>query len=404
MLRLIVCAVVWVLIACARPSPPPGGEEDRLPPRVMATTPEARTVDPEFTGPVVIRFDETLSEQGIRDAVSVSPQTGEVFVKHDGDVLEVRIAGEWRANTVYRIVVEPVLRDRFNNTRRDPVDLVFSTGPEIPETALAGVVTDRLTGRPAAARVEAIHLPDSTVYVSRAAEDGVFAFRFIPTGEYLLRAFEDQNRNRELNDFERRDALPITLQAADTTLASLALLATDTTPARVARAEALDSLHVVIAFDDYFPPDAPPARDMVQIYHLPDSMQIGLVATHTRSVFDEARRTEAPALVPDSTLPDSVAAEALPPELRPGAQPRAARPSSADTTARPVLPTREIVAELAQPLRPGERYRVIVRDATNIAGLPGGGGTATFQAPQRPTAPPPAAPDSVPADTTRNRR
>jgi hypothetical protein len=147
--RLVAAAtIIAAMNACARAMPPPGGEPDQSPPQVVATTPEQLSVVDPFDGAVVFEFDERLSERNIEGAVIVSPATGELHVSRNGTELRVSIDGGWRDGVVYRVLLLPGIRDLFNNERRSPVDLVFSTGPAIVNTAFGGLVSDRITGRP----------------------------------------------------------------------------------------------------------------------------------------------------------------------------------------------------------------------------------------------------------------
>ena len=76
------------------------------------------------------------------------------------------MGGGFRPGVVYRVTLQPVVRDMFGNTLRDPFELVFDTGAEPEETAVAGEVWDRITGRGVPdASVQAVG-PDSLVHVS----------------------------------------------------------------------------------------------------------------------------------------------------------------------------------------------------------------------------------------------
>src|SRR5438067_1735903 len=96
--RMLVCSYARHIVisaaalsACAQASAPPGGTPDTDPPRVIKTVPEQGAVVPDFTGPVHIKFDETLSERGPRknEMVSVSPDTGTAEVSRSGDELKI---------------------------------------------------------------------------------------------------------------------------------------------------------------------------------------------------------------------------------------------------------------------------------------------------------------------------
>src|SRR5688572_31826244 len=137
-----VLAVALAIGACAQASGPPGGARDQSPPRIIATVPDTNAVTPNFNGEVVIRFDETLRERGGReeDMVLVCPQTGEVEVERKRREVRVKIAGGWQPGRVYHVTVLPGLQDRHGNPRAQAYELVFSTGPEIQATAIAGLV------------------------------------------------------------------------------------------------------------------------------------------------------------------------------------------------------------------------------------------------------------------------
>src|SRR5690606_10245632 len=104
---------------------------------------------PEFSGPVIFRFDERISERNIENIAIVSPSDGDVSVDRGRSELRISIEGGFQPGRVYRVILLPGVRDLFNNERRAPAELVFSTGPAITETALAGLVVDRITGRAA---------------------------------------------------------------------------------------------------------------------------------------------------------------------------------------------------------------------------------------------------------------
>jgi hypothetical protein len=374
--------IAFVVCACAQAGSPPGGEPDRFEPRIEATTPDTFAVVPNFDGEVVFRFDETLSERGVREdeMVAVSPETGEVDVDRDGNELKIRIDGGWRRGLVYHVTVLPGLQDRHGNRRTQPYELVFSTGPEILRNAIAGLVRDRLTTRAVAnARVVAVNTTDSLAYVTLTDTAGFFALRSLPLGAYRTIAFLDMNRNREVDFSEPRDEKIASLVSAqDTPVVELVVLAPDTTPTRLLRAESRDTTSVRLTFDDFIAPNEPLGNVAIGLWRLPDSTAVRTGNLMLPAEYERIRRA----------LQDTTA-------QRP---PAAAAPTGAPTdTVR--LPTQELVLVPPQPLLPGTRYRISIGGVRNIIGLPNGGGTTTFETPARPRAAPrdttAAPPDSI---------
>jgi hypothetical protein len=149
---------------------------------------------------VRFHFDERISENmaggTLADAVTVSPQSGEVRVSHGGQTITVEVEGGLRSGVVYRVTLLPVVRDLFGNQLRDPFELVFSTGGTPSPTTLAGQVWDRTTGRGLQQALVHARGADSLVHVAAADQDGIFAFRYLPSGSFVVTGFEDQDRNR----------------------------------------------------------------------------------------------------------------------------------------------------------------------------------------------------------------
>lgn len=403
--RILACALLAG--ACAQAAAPPGGDPDRYAPVILSSVPDTNAIVPGFTGPVVFKFDETLSERGVRedDMALVSPETGKVEIQRKGDEVRVEIEGGWQPGRIYHVTVLPGIQDRFGNPRPHAYELVFSTGPEIPSNAVAGLVQDRLTNRAVAnARVRVTSVQDSTMYVTLTDTAGFFAMRSLPFGPYRVTAFLDQNRNREIDYPEALDMKVVSiLTARDTSVVELSVLAPDTTPARLLRAEAADTTSVRIAFDDFIPPDEVFDNVTVSLWQLPDSISVPAegVVMHPRAY--EARVSamrDSAAARADTTKADTTRANAAArrpaPAVRQGMTPTASA-GAADTVS---LPTQDLIFAPTRPLTPATRYRILVNGIRNMLRLPGGGGSVTFETPARPRPAAPSDSTTVPGDTT----
>jgi hypothetical protein len=459
LLPLLAVAGVGLVGACARQGAPPGGPQDRRPPVVIATEPDTFAVlTKPFDGPVVFRFDERISERPstgtLDDAVLVSPHTGDVRVSHGRTTIEVKLDGGFEPGKVYRVTLLPVVKDLFNNTMMDPVDLVFSTGAEIVPSAIAGEAWDRITGRGMEGAVVTATSEDSTVYLARTDSGGIYAFRYLVPGRYLLTAFEDRNRNDEADLMEPQGTRTDSLSGPDTLITNIPVLQPDTTPAHLASATMLDSIRVVLLFDDYLDPDAPVSAIQVGIARegranrpIVRTFQEWEYAAYVEATrADLARRDSLMAAfaarardtmtVPDTTVRadtaeidttraavDSArgrpvvaarpARPAGPPDLPPlsGGAPRAPAARGAAAGGAPAtgpegetLPGRRLVVQLRQPPLADTTYQVTVEGVVNINGLPDGGGETdlVWKAPADTAAARDSAavPDTVPAADT----
>lgn len=431
--------------ACAREGAPPGGPVDRRPPVLVKTVPDTFAVVPDFKGPVRFVFDERISEKvsgsTLDDAVLVSPQTGNVRVSHDRQGISVTMGGGFRPDITYRITLLPVLSDLFNNRMHDPVDLVFSTGAAFNKTAVAGMVWDRVTGKGVpSALVEMTSDSDSLVYRSETDSAGVYAFRYLPAGRYGLLAFQDQNRNDRPDFSELQGRRRLLIGPTDTLIMNDSTLRPDTTPARVTDANALDSMTVVVQFDDYLDPETPTGRVTVNLMRPDSTAGPGIArvfkeaeysayvdqvqdsfarldsleraqalearverikADSAKAAMDSASapadtgrvRTDTTVAAADTgtsvvdtasarTDTAAVSARRVPPRL-PGSGGGGRVGGGAQGSQQNVapdgtpLPGRRIVAILDRPLEPSEAYTVTVTGVVNINQVPLGGGKGT---------------------------
>jgi hypothetical protein len=372
-------AVLTLAAACAKPLAPPGGPVDNVAPQIIETVPADLSVGEPPDGPVIFRFDNTLSERGVSDAlVMVSPRGGEVRVDRSGSELRVSLEGGWRPGRIYRVVLLPGLRDRAGNERRDPAELTFSTGPQLVPAVIAGLVADRITGLPVKqAIVEVRSRADSLPYIAAVDSTAFFALRHMAVGAYEIRAFVDQNRNQTMDRTESRAQAQVRTinRATDTIMTQLWIVPADTTVPLVTRAEARDSLQVRITTDDWLDPGATLELVDVNLLMLPDSTPVPGARLMSVRDFEKLRQSADTAAPPAGRRggPPGIAGQ------RPGAQQPGRIPG--DTT---TLPEREIVLVPGRPLQPRERFVAVVGGLTNISGLTGGGGRVQFEVPPRP--------------------
>jgi hypothetical protein len=376
LLALLALAVA----GCAHIEPPSGGPEDRTAPRVLLTRPDTLAVVPSWNGAVTFVFSERMSEQRVEEAVTVSPRTSPVEVSHHGDEIRVDLRRGWQKGVIYHVVVGSIVQDLFNNRLTEPAELVFSTGPAIPDTYTTGLVIDRVTAKPdTSVRVEAIRRADSLVYAAPTDTAGRFVISRIPAGDYLVRAFRDVNRNRALDPFEASDTASATVAVGDTaTVRLLSVVLPDTTPPRASSAMLAAANRVEVKFDDYLDPGQQIPAAQVTVLG-PDSAAVAIAGV----------RVGAGAAPGDSAANNAAA--------RPAAQqpPPAAVPPlvAAPAEAGPVgpVPSQTLSIDLAAgaTLAPETRYRVRVRGARNVVGLTGDSEVEFTTPPApKPTAPP----------------
>ena len=415
--------------SCAQQGAPPGGPEDLRPPIVIHTVPDTFEIVQTLDGSIRFEFDERISERVVSgtldDAVIISPRTGEVLVSHGSRSLTVGLEGGFRSDIVYRVTLLPVVSDLFGNQMRDPFELIFSTGAETVPTTVAGITWDRVTGLGVDDyQVWATPLDDdSIVHVAVTDNQGVYAFRYIPGASYKITAFDDQNADAVVGTMEMQGSAGLSIEDGDTVFLNFPVLAPDTTPATLVTASVLDSVTLLLEFDDYLDPEAGlETTDLTvisedstgvlvdNILHEHDYVAYLSMVIDSLTTLDslDAALQEAAAatiLSDSATASDSTASDVNTFQENPDPEPiRRLGPPNLDgipvsSTSQAVgsnsggmrqsggpdgeqLPARYIVVLLEEPLSPGTTYHLAVSDLENLYGLSlGSGGASLFMEP-----------------------
>jgi hypothetical protein len=361
---LIVAAAL--VAACASVSPPAGGPEDKVPPRVVRVTPDTNSVNVKEKV-ATFYFDEIINDRGegpgdVSNFFLVSPSDGEPRVSWHRSRIDVRPRHGFRPNTAYTITLLPGLTDLRSNAMKAGGALIFSTGPTIPTLRITGIVFDWAAERTAPnALVEAL-TADSIKYLAQADTGGRFVIGPLGPGTYLVRGVIDQNNNRALDRTEAWDSVRVTTPQAKPI--ELLTAPRDTLAARLLSVSTIDSLTLRLTFDRLLDPTQTIPSASIRIAGS-DSTPLPIVATRTPSQEAEHTRRLQLAAADSARRADSLAGKQLPPVIAPRPAP------AADTTiAKPSRPApfTTITIELGQPYKPNASYRASAKGVKALSG------------------------------------
>ena len=380
MRRLIVALA---LFGCASQGAPPGGPPDSLAPNLIAVVPESGAVN-VTPDRVEFRFDEVVNERpgggapSLEQIVLISPTDGLPRVDWRRRSIAVRPRHDWRENAVYTVTLLPGMADLRGNVMQSGKTVIFSTGPTIPDTRIAGVLYDWVNGVTARnASIEALAMPESVAYVARTDSAGAFVLAHLPPGSYALRAWLDANNNRDLDPREAYDSAGVVLR--DTASVTLFAFVHDTLPPRINTVEVADSMTLRVEFNQPLDPTQPLDTTRFRLTRT-DSSQVALRSVLTVAMWDSLQR-------------DSIARADT---TRRPAPPRAAAPPARGVPPRDTVvmprprPMSRFVVVTAAPLQPDTSYRLVAVEARNLMAR-SGTSARVFTTPRRAT----------PADTTR---
>lgn len=403
--RALAATALAGLVACAIQAPPPGGPPDRTPPRLVGVLPDTSAEHPDFRGDAAFLFDEVVSEGGapnlglgtgdLEKLVVLSPSPTTPVVRWGRRAIRVRPREGWRPNTTYRVELLPGVVDVRSNRSTAAAVLTFRTGGPIPDYTLRGQLYDWTNGQSLrGAIVEAVPAGDTVGYKTAADSGGRFVLGPIPRGSYLVYGFVDQNRNNRRERREAFDSVRVTNDSGS--VGELWTFVHDTVPARLQRAEPVDSTTFALTFTQPVDPAFALAPTLVRVRKLPDSAVVAVTRVATGSVADSLRQS---ALAERKGAEAAVAPRGL---VDRGPAGGAARGSRKPLEAR-------LVVTFAGPAAPGDRFVVDVEGYRSVSGTVGDA-RAVLVYPERPPARPdvpgkggvtkPGAPGAPPRDST----
>ena len=425
-LRLIALVGLGVA-ACARTGEPPGGPPDVKAPVILGVYPESGAVVADLHADAVIQYDEVIDEgggggtaggssgaaTGLATKVLLSPTRGPYKVSWHRSSIHIKPAEGWKPGRVYHLEILPGIADLRRNTTKERHTIIFSTGPPVPQSALAGTVVQWVEQHVLVnGLVRAQLLPDTIAYLAVTDSVGQFRLDAVPPGRYLDYAIVDQNNNR-LRD--RREAYDSGVVTLDTT-ASVVLwtFLHDSLGPRVRQVDAIDSVTARLIFSAPLDPALPLDSLAVRVLALPDSTPVTLTRLYSSADYDSLAARERAVADSIRAANDTTKKAAPPPKdttsdttgrIAP-TRPEAAK-AAVDTSAlrallrqRPV-PQDKVVLRVAAPFKPEGKYYIEVRGARNLNGARADGHTLLIVPKPKP---PPTAADSAKAAADSLRR
>lgn len=199
-----------IIYSCANQLPPPGGETDKIPPKIVYVFPKSNTIN--FRDNVIrIKFDEYIDRRSFEESVSISPlPPGKSKFSWSGNEVEITFTKPLEKNITYIVSVGKGVKDlREGNIRNIVYSFAFSTGSKIDKGVISGrVLNDKYENvKLLAYKINSGKLnpeKDRAGYIISCGDSGNYVFTNLSAGTYRLFAITDEDRNNLFGkDFER---------------------------------------------------------------------------------------------------------------------------------------------------------------------------------------------------------
>ena len=196
--------LTFIFCSCANQLPPPGGEDDITPPKVVSITPKPNTIN--FKGrSIVIEFNEYVDRRSLEESIFISPKPqGEVSYNWSGTEVEIEFDKQLDVGKTYTFVINKDLKDsRGGNSITEPIKFAVSTGSSIDKGEVSGkVYTDNIDKVVILAYIltsdnENEIDPSKKVadYIIQVNSTGDYTFENLPSKKFRLFALKDYDRN-----------------------------------------------------------------------------------------------------------------------------------------------------------------------------------------------------------------
>lgn len=284
---LIIIMSSLLFIICARQASPPGGPEDKTPPRILATWPASDSTRVPLTAKIQILFSEAVDHKSAEESIFITPFPGdEVKFIWRSKHLEIRFATGLLKNRTYVITIGTGTKDRRNNAMAGSFAFAFSTGDSLDRGIMSGTLYGDIKTEGVqiwAYDLIATPTPDPSqqppLYITQASSNGKFKLAYVAMGRYRIFAIADHDLNNRYN--AEREALAVPPRDYELTAAtpeifniSLRLAIQDTTLPKLAAITASDRSHLDLRFSEKMMPQFISRADNYNIISAYDTLDI----------------------------------------------------------------------------------------------------------------------------------
>jgi uncharacterized protein (DUF2141 family) len=194
--------ISFVAQQCAKQTAPTGGPKDETPPKLIESSPANK--ETKFKkDKIELTFDEYLQLNNPKEQIIITPTIGKKFeVTARKNKVFIDLNSPLQENTTYNINFRESIQDI---TEKNPaiLKLAFSTGDHIDSLSISGIVKEILTDTEVKNYTVGLAVASDTFnlfkhqpsWISLTDEKGKFKLENLKTGEYIIYAFDDKNKN-----------------------------------------------------------------------------------------------------------------------------------------------------------------------------------------------------------------
>ncbi|MBF1148384.1 MAG: Ig-like domain-containing protein, partial [Cloacibacterium normanense] len=202
-----------LLFSCARVGAPNGGTRDSLAPKFLGSNIDTTRLNVSRTVKELrLDFDEYVMLKDFNKNFNVSPPIKKIKKVIPSNLANKYVLIQWedtlQANTTYNFNFGNAIVDNNESNPLPYFNFAFSTGDKIDDLFVSGTVKDAMTlikeNQTAKDNkmVVGLYKADENLdykqkpdYITKVDEENYFELNFLPKGEFVIIAFDDENQN-----------------------------------------------------------------------------------------------------------------------------------------------------------------------------------------------------------------
>lgn len=205
-----------IIHGCASKGAVTGGPVDDIPPQIIETFPETRSLNVSRNVKVQLKFNENMNRASVGRSIFISPTPNEKpeFIWQGYKKLEIRFTEELEEEKTYVVSIGSNAMDAHKISLDETYTLAFSTGNKIDNGRISGKIYGKYeignTLIFAYLMEDSSNFAPDTLkpdYTTQLSNDGMFRFTYLSNGRYRLFAIEDNDKNRIFNSSQDRIAI-----------------------------------------------------------------------------------------------------------------------------------------------------------------------------------------------------
>ncbi len=246
-------------LSCARQEPPSGGPEDTIPPQILDHLPRSLATRVPLESKLKIFFSEQMDRKSVEESIFISPPLSYKATWRD-QILNLNPSAPIDLRCTYVVTLGTGCRDLHHNPLPQAYIFAFSTGDSIDRGSIDGITF--FQGEPIEgasiwayhSNGDSIHLNATPDYVTQSGMGGHFRFDYLISGNYLVFALLDKNRDGEWDPLVEPLAVPpgevtLTREGSSVKGLYLSLALRDTTKPNLITLQPMDYEKLRLVFD-----------------------------------------------------------------------------------------------------------------------------------------------------------